>query len=398
MRAALLAAGLAVLPSLSAAGPSPLSAEIAETGLAATEARLAALPDPLPPDLFALAGLRFLSGIEAALQLRWQTGVQADWSELPILRLPIPENPAARPFTGADLTTLLTGIESDMQAARDALAALGERDFALEITVSDLWFDINSNGLREEGEGLAEVTGLVLGGRGVAGVAVIDPVVRFDTADAAWLSAYTHFLSGFAELALAYDPAPAVDRIAASARAMKDLWGTTPPPNALDMMFGRQVDRVAMILQSLAQTPDAARTDAAHGHLLSMIAENRRFWALVAVERDNDREWVPNDAQSSALGLLMPQGTGERWLAVLSEAEAALKGELLVPHWRYGAEAGIDLSLLFRNPPAVDLVGMIQGEALLPYARKGPRMTLAAWNEFERLVRGDAILFAVFLN
>ena len=398
MRAALLAAPLALLPALAGAEPSPLSAEIAANGLAATEARLAALTDPLPPDLFALAGLRFLSGVEAALQLRWQTGVQADWSELPILRLPIPENPAARPFTGADLTALLTGVETDMQAARDALALLGPRDFALEIRVADLWFDIDADGTRDAGEALADVAGLALGGRRALGVEVIDPVIRFDTADAAWLSAYTHFLSAFAEVALAYDPGPAVDRIAASSRAMKDLWGTTPPTNAMDMMFGRQVDRVAIILQALAQTPDAARTTAAHGHLMQMIAENRRFWAAVATETDNAGEWVPNDRQSSGLGLMMPPGTAERWQAVLHEAEQALNGQLLIPHWRYGAEAGIDLQALFLNPPAVDLVGMVQGEALLPYARKGPRMDLAAWNDFQDLVQGDAVLFAVFLN
>ncbi len=78
-----------------------LSTEIGTTGIAATAARLSALPSPTANEAFALAGLRFLSGVERALQLRWQTGVRADWSELPILRLPIPENPAARPFVAA---------------------------------------------------------------------------------------------------------------------------------------------------------------------------------------------------------------------------------------------------------------------------------------------------------
>ncbi len=37
-----------------------------------------------------------------------------------------------------------------------------------------------------------------------------DSVIRFDTADVAWLSAYTHFLSAFSETALAFDPEPVV--------------------------------------------------------------------------------------------------------------------------------------------------------------------------------------------
>ncbi|MBK6468249.1 MAG: hypothetical protein IPF96_16405, partial [Rhodobacter sp.] len=173
-------------------------AEIAANGIAATEARLAALPAPTPPELFALAGLRFLSGVEGALQLRWQTGVQADWSELPILRLPIPENPAARAFAGQDIVTLLTDLDSDMATARAALATLGEQNFALEIAVGDLWFDINMNATRDEGEDLGSVAGLTLGAGRLASVDTIAPTIRFDTADAAWLLAYTHFLSAFA--------------------------------------------------------------------------------------------------------------------------------------------------------------------------------------------------------
>lgn len=374
-----------------------LSAEIGRAGIAPTAARLASLPAPTNEELFALAGLEFLGGVEAALQLRWQTGLRADWSELPILRLPIPENPDARAFAAADITMLLTGVEADMASARDALAQLGDRPFALDIALRDLWFDINMNGTRDEGEEVASVAGL-LGGARILSVRVEDPVITFDTADAAWLSAYTHFLSAFTSVALAYDPEPAIQRVLDSSAAIYALWGDTPPPNAMDMMFGRQADRVAMILHALARTPDKALAAQAHGHLLSMIEENRRFWALVDLEPDNKGEWVPNERQSSALGIMMPPGTGERWQAVLADAEGMLKGELLIPHWRYGAEAGINLKKMFEDPPPVDLISWIQGEGFLPYAEKGTRVSTASWNDFERLVQGDAMLFALFLN
>lgn len=375
-----------------------ISEEIARTGLAPTEARLAALPSPTNEDLFALAGLRFLGGVEQALQLRWKTGVKADWSELPILRLPIPENPNAIPFQAADFTALIRNLDADMDASRAALAQLGDKPFALPIRVADLWFDINANGTRDAGEDLAAVTGMALGGGRMFGVAVEDPVVTFDTADAAWLAAYTHFLSGFASTALAYDPEPAIQRVLDSSKAIYALWGTTPPHNAMDMMFGRQVDRAAMVLGALANTPDKALAQDAHGHFLAMIEENRRFWSLVALETDNTGEWVPNDQQVSGLGLTMPPGTGQRWQAVLAEAEKVLKGELLIPHWRFGAEAGINLKKAFENPPPVDLVTWIQGEGLLPYAEKGPQMSTQSWRDFEDFVQGDAMLFAVFLN
>jgi hypothetical protein len=375
-----------------------ISEEIARTGLTATESRLAALPAPTNEDLFALAGLHFLCGVEQALQLRWQTGVKADWSELPILRLPIPENPNAIPFQAADFSALIRNLDADMDASRAALSQLGDKPFALEIRISDLWFDINANGTRDAGEDLAEVTGMALGGGRGMGVAVEDPVITFDTADAAWLSAYTHFLSGFVSTALAYDPEPAIQRILDSSEQIYALWGPTPPNNAMDMMFGRQVDRAAMVLTALSNTPDKTLAQDAYGHFLSMIEDNRIFWSRVALETDNTGEWVPNDTQVSGLGLMMPPGTGERWQAVLADAEKALKGELLIPHWRFGAEAGINLKKAFENPPAVDLITWIQGEGLLPYAGKGPQMSSQAWRDFEDIVQGDAMLFAVFLN
>ena len=394
----ILALCLALALATSPLAAETLSQEIGRTGLAPTEARLAALSAPTNEELFALAGLRFLGGIEGALQLRWQTGIRQDWSELPILRLPIPENSAARPFAPADFTALLAGLDADMDGARTALAQLGDKPFAVQINLLDLWFDINANGTRDEGEDLGTVAGLTLGGGRMISVPVAAPVIKFDTADAAWLSAYTHFLSGFVSTAQAYDPEPAIQRVMESSAAIYALWGDTPPENAMDMMFGRQVDRVAMVLFALSKTPDKALAADAYDHFLAMITENRRFWSLVELEPDNDMEWVPNDRQTSGLGIIMPPETGKRWQAVLADAEALLKGEVLIPHWRFGAEAGINLKKAFETPPAVDLVTWIQGEGLLPYAEKGPRMSMAAWNDFERLVSGDAMLFAIFLN
>ncbi len=286
MRHALLALALLAGPATA----DTVSAEIGRSGIVTTEARLSALPAPTNQDLFALAGLQFLGGVEAALQLRWQTGVRADWSELPIMRLPIPDNPTARPFEPADFTTLVKGLDTRMDASRLSLARLGDKPFALDIRIADLWFDINMNGTRDMGEDVASVAGLTLGGGRLVTVPVGDPVIRFDTADAAWLQAYTHFLSGFVSTALAYDPEPAIRRVMDSSAAIYALWGDTPPPNAMDMMFGRQVDRVAMALFALSKTPDKTLAMDAYGHFLAMIAENRRFWTLVALETDNDRE------------------------------------------------------------------------------------------------------------
>ncbi len=402
MRALILAATLAATLALS---PLPataqISAEIAATGIAPTAARLAALPDPTPADRFALGGLRFLGAIEAALQTRWTHGIGANRSELPVLRLPIPRNPAPEPYTAAAVVSLFTGVQAGMVATRAALAPLGEEEFGLDIRLGDLWFDINRNGARDRGEGVIEVAGLALTGADIARrapTAIADVTVRFDRADADWLAAYSEFLSGAVTLMLAFDPAQAIEQVLAAKSDFARFRDDQPMPSALDQIFGEQADGLMMIWRALETQPDPAMTRAARDHLIAMIGHNRAFWARVEAETDDAAEWIPNDRQRAALGFDMPAGTGARWQAVLDDAEELLTGRLLIPHWRFGSVAGINMARMFEDPAPVDVAGWIHGAGLIRWAEAGTRVTAESWAEFDRMVRGNAFMFAVFLN
>ena len=400
MKAALLALlALAAAP----AAAQGLGEEIAAQGIAPTLARLKAQPEPALEDIFAIGGLHFLSGIERALQLQWRSGMDAatgnagETLDLPLLRLPLPPNPAPEPFRGALVSQLFADLDADMQAARTALAILPEgEDFGLEISLADLWFDVNANGTRE-----AEETALNLVGRQVMGWQWQDPdpaapplVVRFDAADAAWLAAYTHLMSGIANAILAYDPAASIDRTLAARASI----GETPKDPYGYFDIETFVDAFAMLEGAVNQPPDAARARAAKQHFLAMIAENRRFWALVGAEMDNDREWIPNDRQTSALGFALPPGTGDSWLAVLADGEALLEGRLLVPYWRGPEGQGLNLGRMFDDPAPVSITGWIQGWAAVPYLEAGPVIDSASFRQFEALMGGDAGLMMVWLN
>ena len=83
----------------------------------------------------------------------------------------------------------------------------------------------------------------------------------------------------------------AIQRVLDSSKAIYDLWGPTPPNNAMDMMFGRQVDRAAMVLIALSKTPDQALARDAHTHFLTMITENRRPPSLTVTVDGPEPEW-----------------------------------------------------------------------------------------------------------
>lgn len=379
-----------------------ISATIGQLGLRAAEAQLASKPAPTPSDRFALGGVRFLGGIERALQLRYRVGLSdgmAVMSGLPVLRLPIEENPRPTPFEPAMVAELFQGVEADMAGAIDALSGIGDADeVAVVIDTADLWFDIDANGTREPGEGVLDVAGLALSG-GFMAEAMPSATIRFDTADARWLQAYAHLLSGVSEAVLATDPTGAIARALDARGAFAEL-GEPVPGNdfTLDDQFGDWVDIAAMWIGAVEGPLDPIRTRALRDHGLAVVEQNRRFWTLVARESDNDAEWIPNKRQTSATGLPFPPETGPRWLAVLADAEAILQGRLLVPYWRLGPEAGLDLGALLENPPEIDVAGLVQGATLLPYLKAGPLANGQNLWMFTAMMQGDSALYMVMLN
>jgi hypothetical protein len=393
---ALTALFLTATPALS----QDYSAEIAATGLTATEARLTALPSPTDADRFALGGVRFLRVVEVTLQQRWAMNLNDPTGMIPFLRLPMGDNPKAAPFDPAAIAALFRGVVAGMEAARAPLDQIaGADDFGVDIALSDLWFDVNANGTRDDGEDVLSIAGpMILGWRWMGrDPATPAPVIRFDAADAAWLSAYTHLLAGVGEILLTYDPTVAITAVATSHAQFAGL-RKTPVDTTEYYGMAEGIDAAYVILTALNQQPDAPRAIAARDHFLAMIAQNRTFWARVAAETDNDREWLPNDRQQSALGIDVPQGTGQVWQSVLKDAERILNGDLLVPYWRLDSAAGIDVGKMFTDPAPIDLAGWIQGTDLLPYMRKGPLATAESWGMFSQLMQGEAMLMTVFLN
>lgn len=377
-----------------------ISTEIGQSGLKVTEARLAALPNPTNADNFALGGVRFLATLEHALQVRWASGISDSTGMLPFLRVPIGENPNPAAFDPAAIAGLFRDISTQLDAARAPLAKIPPTaDFGVEIAFRDIWFDINANATRDIGENMIEVLGPTIMGwqwdnRDPATPA---PVVRFDAADAVWLSAYTHLLGGFCDTLLAYDPTTAITKIASAKTAMAALDPSYNGANA-EFDIASAVDLIATIADALNQSPDTARLTSAHTHFLAMVADNRSFWDRVERETDNNREWLPNDRQKSALGIELPPGTGKQWLAVLSDAEAVLNGTQLVPYWRIGPAGGVNLGRMFTDPAPIDLVGWIQGWGALPYLEHGPSMSTQNWTTFEAMLSGESMLFSLYLN
>ena len=371
-------------------------------GLAGAEATLAALDDPTPSDAFALGGVRFLSAVEGALQTRYRHDMNSEMmammGDMPFLRLPVAPNPAPEPFRPDVVTTLFGDAIDDLGASLAALDGITDDDtVAVTIRPDDLWFDINGNAVQDPGEALTYVVSDILDvppGDSTAGLAI-----RFDTADVAWLSAYAHMLSGLSELILSTDPEQAVREVFDGAAQLDRLRG--PIPLQLGFFSENELgelDTIAALIVALEGPLDGERTRAAHQHFKDGLSDNRVFWRRVALETDNDREWIPNDAQQSAMPIVFPAGIGDAWQEVLSDAEAILDGRLLLPHWRLASTGGIDLASVLQSPPNVDIIGLLQGYTFAEHVKRGQVVDVDSLRRFDDLTGGASPFFAIVLN
>ncbi len=405
MKRLLLASAAAIV--VAAPAKADLSAQIGADGIGPTLETLESIAVPTPSDQFAIGGLRFLNAIERALQTRYRFGMSGVMTEtlgIPILRLPIDDNPTPDPFDPAVVEQMFADADYDLGLALEALDTIADADeVGVTIDTADLWFDINMNGARDPGEDLLNVAGMTLN-RGMGG-SFVPPSIRFDTADAAWLAAYAHLLSGVSEVFLAFHPAPAIARVQDAVAQMRvlDPQGEVKNdhnPYSYDdtAMFANYADLAAMVIYAIEQQPDPVLSRSALAHFQGMIADNRTFWDRVARETDNDAEWIPNKNQQSALPIAFPPETGNAWRKVLADAEGLLNGTLLIPHWRFGDAAGINLAKLMQDPPPVDIVGFVQGVSLLPYVETGRLVSADSLARFDQMMQGDAGLYMVILN
>ena len=365
---------------------------LAQRGLAAAEAHLVEQP-VTPETAFLTGGLQFLRANEAIMQVRYRNAA-GSIAILPGMRNELPANPDGK-FDPAFLEISLNAALIQLAKAETSLASATGKEFAVDFPLTAVWFDINANGQREDWEsGLAIMAAL-----NAEADAEFDGIIRFDSADAHWLKAYVHVMSGMAELTLATDPTPAIRTVYEGRQALEELGATQ-----VLFLGNDELDMLAATLLTLRGVPDQSRTRAAHKHFKAMIVENRAFWRAVAEETDNDREWLPNTEQTSVFGVEVTQEMADGWRDVLVDIEDILEGRTLVPHWRAGPSfgettgLGINVAKFLQEPGDMDLILWIHGAAAAPYLEHGRLAEMAAWNRFETMTRGDSLLFAMWFN
>jgi hypothetical protein len=402
MRAVLAASALAVCASFAQAeviqfpGDAPVALVAARADF---EARVAANADD-DSARFALGVVQTLRAGERLIQSLYRYGLKPRWAtQLPIVRLPVSENPAPQELTNEDFRAIVQQLLDDLASVEKTLAPIESSDPKVELAIGACRLDFNGDGRTEDYESLASVLSNVTNQQ-IPADAASGFVVALDRGDVHWLRGYCHVLSALCEMFLAHDTTKLHDYTAQlffpTAKTRVPLLAEEHPQWWRDPIL----DAIAFIhlLQFPVKEPE--RLQSAHAHLLAVVDQSRASWDAYLAETDDDREWIPNPKQKNAAipGAEITPEMITAWRAVLDEFGAVLEGEKLIPFWRGEKPLGLNLKRVFYEPTEFDLVLWVQGGAAVPYLEEGPLTEPEFWTRLNREFRGQFLGFAIWVN
>ncbi|MER9916651.1 MULTISPECIES: hypothetical protein [unclassified Mesorhizobium] len=414
----LASAFLLLLPLSSARAAAPEAATalfeaktVAERNRALTTLESAAKGDPA--SAYAAGAGEFFTALEILAGGLHRHGFESPQSfMLPLMRLPIPDNPNPEPLTYEQFRAILVAFRDRLETSAATLGSVpADADIGMVVDLTHAGIDLNEDGAIAPDESMAAIMASLSRGGISSDGAAPSLTFRFDRADGFWLQGYAEFLMAQADFWLAHDFRTMFDGSfhMLFPRAKLPLQDVLVPP-AGDMgssIFSsewRIADFISMVHLVNWPVVEPERRQAARRHLLEMIRLSRQDWKAIRAETDNDREWLPGPQQKGEnplTGLEVGEEQVEAWLATLTMAEDLLEGRKLLPHFRITVSTGqgINMKRFFEEPKPFDLVLSITGPAIAPYLESGEIVTSGEFDQIQRQFGGGGFLtFALWFN
>ncbi len=417
--AGLLASTLLLLLPLSAASAAEPQAATAlfaaktvtERNAALTTLEAAASSDPA--SAYAAGAGEFFTALEILAGGLHRHGFESPQSfMLPLMRLPVPENPNPEPLTYEQFRAILVTFRDRLEKSAATLGSVpADADICMVIDLTHVGIDLNEDGAIAPDESMAAIMAALSRGGISSDAAAPSLAFRFDRADGYWLQGYAEFLMAQADFWLAHDFRSTFDGSfhMLFPRAKLPLQDILVP---LDGGMGggilssewRLADFISMVHLINWPVVEPERRQAARRHLLEMIRLSREDWKAIRAETDNDREWLPGPQQKGEnplTGLEVGEEQVQAWLATLTMAEGLLEGRKLLPHFRItaGTGQGINMKRFFDEPKPFDLVLSITGPSIAPYVEEGEIVTSDEFDQIQRQFGGAGFLtFALWFN
>ncbi|HEY3392239.1 MAG TPA: hypothetical protein VGK58_06015, partial [Lacipirellulaceae bacterium] len=287
---------------------------------------------------FQLGAVQMLRAVERLAQDGARYGTLNRAMMIPFIRVGgfAQNDGEAAAVTYNDVRRMIERFQESIVQAEATLAVIKDSDLKWDLNLEDVRLDLNGDGQAGDRETLGALFRMAAN-RGRTERPAQDLTVGFDSADVYWLRGYCHVLAAMADMILAYDHQRLFDVTAHAffarpqtqfASRQKEGFAEKDPRRDF---FDDFPDLIAAIHLMDFKLREPARLAAAQEHFLQMVAMSRKSWELIAMETDNDREWIPGANQQSVIrGLAMNRERIDAWGRFLDEAEQVLRGEKLI--------------------------------------------------------------------
>ncbi|CDX63419.1 conserved exported hypothetical protein [Mesorhizobium plurifarium] len=415
LRAILAAALFAVLPASFAWAEMPDAAKsmfeaksVADRNTALSTLEAAAAKDPA--SAYAAGAGEFFTALELLAGGLHRHGFESPKSfMLPLMQLPVPDNPNPQPLTYEEFRAILVAFRDRLEKSAATLGSVPkDADIGMVVDLTRAGIDLNEDGTIAPDESFAAIMASLSRGGIDTGNAAPSLTFRFDRADGFWLQGYAEFLMAQADFWLAHDFRNAFDGSfhMLFPRAKLPLQDALVPLDGgmSGNMFAsewRFADFISLVHLVNWPVIEPERRQAARRHLLEMIRLSREDWKAILAETDNDREWLPGPQQKGLnplTGLEVGEEQVQAWLATLTLAEDLLEGRVLLPHFRIAGK-GVNMKRFFDEPKPFDLVLSITGPGIAPYLESGRILSSDDFDQIQREFGGAGFLtFALWFN
>ena len=381
---------------------------VAERNAALSTLEAAASHDPA--SAYAAGAGEFFTALEILASGLHRHGFESPKSfMLPLMQLPVPDNPNPEPLTYEEFRAILVAFRDRLEKSAATLGSVpADADIGMVVDLTHAGIDLNEDGAITPNESFAAIIAALARGSIDTSDTAPPLTFRFDRADGYWLQGYAEFLMAQADFWLAHDFRNAFDGSfhMLFPRAKLPLQDALVPPDG-GMSGGmvssewRFADFISLVHLVNWQVVEPERRKAARRELLEMIRLSREDWKAIRAETDNDREWLPGPQQKGVnplTGLEVSEEQVQAWLATLSMAEDLLEGRVLLPHYRIAGK-GINMKRFFDEPKPFDLMLSITGPAIVPYLESGKILTSEDFDQIQREFGGGGFLtFALWFN
>ena len=356
---------------------------------------------------FSLGIIQFLRAVECLCQDLYHYGLRdmkAFGLNLPILHLPVGENPNPATFAYEDARDMMDRFRQNLLKSEATLAEIKDANVKVPVLFGLVRMDLNGDGKADESETLWKVYAHISRGRGISKTEQPTPFpIHFDRGDVHWRRGYCHLLSTICEVYLAYDSRESFEcgahiffkKVKTPYKFLTEGKHVHRFREDMDL-----ADIIAMIHLIRWQVVEPKRMEEALHHLEAVIAQSKESWKWIMFETDDDYEWLPNPRQTGVMpGMKVTDEMVKSWLEMMSEIELILQGKVLTPFWRgEPGGRGINVRKVFLQPGPLDIVMWIQGPAAAPYLERGTITKSDVWNNLRTVFGSDFPGFAIWFN